>query len=150
MADYQNRLLAFIKRAEQATQAAKERALRAHDLTTAQYNSMLVLSHAPAITASELARRCFVTVQTTSSVLARLVERGLVTRTAHARHRGVVEVSLTPAGQRLLELADRRVLQVEASLAAALEPAEQDELRRLLACCTNAADQSDTVSDAGR
>ncbi|HEX3731986.1 MAG TPA: MarR family transcriptional regulator [Mycobacteriales bacterium] len=141
MNDCQNRLLSFIKRAEQATQAAKERAVRAEKLTTAQYNVLLVLSHSPGITASELARRCFVTAQTMSSVLARLIEHGLVSRTAHPRHKGVLEATVTPAGQYVLDLSDRRVETVEAALTAALSSAEQDQLRDLLARCVTAAGQ---------
>lgn len=149
MSDYEDRLLSFIKRAEQATQAAKERAVRGHGLTTAQYNTLLVLSHAPGITASELARRCSVTVQTMSSVLARLVERGLVSREAHPRHRGVLEVAVTPAGLELLGLADARVLRVEAALAAALGPAERDQLRGLLTRCAAAAEAAGAAESAG-
>ncbi len=139
MGDHQHRLLSFIKRAEQASQAAKERAVRVEGLTTAQYNALLVLSGDPGITASELARRCAVTAQTMSSVLARLVDRGLVTRTAHPRHGNVLEITVTPAGQQALDRADVRVEVVEAALARALHPAEQDQLRHLLARCTEAA-----------
>jgi DNA-binding MarR family transcriptional regulator len=142
VADYQNRLLSFIKRAEQATQAAKEHAVRAENLTTAQYNVLLVLSHSPGITASELARRCFVTAQTMSSVLARLIDHGLVSRTAHPRHKGVLEATVTPAGQNILDLSDRRVETVEAALTGTLSPAEQDQLRDLLARCVTAAEQA--------
>ena len=151
MGDYQKRLLSFIKRAEQATQAAKERAVRAEGLTTAQYNVLLVLSHSPAITSSELARRCYVTAQTMSSVLARLVDRGLVSRAAHPRHKGVLEVTVTPSGQHVLDVTDLRVELVEAALADALRPAEQDRLRDLLARCITAADGAalaDQVKDA--
>jgi DNA-binding MarR family transcriptional regulator len=140
--DYQNRLLSFIKRAEQATQAAKERAVRAENLTTAQYNVLLVLSHSPGITASELARRCFVTAQTMSSVLARLIAHGLVSRTVHPRHKGVLEATLTPAGRHALQLSDRRVEMVEAALVDELSSAEQDQLRDLLARCAAKAEQS--------
>jgi DNA-binding MarR family transcriptional regulator len=105
-----------------------------------------VLSHSPAITGSELARRCYVTAQTMSSVLARLVDRGLVSRTAHPRHKGVLEVTVTPPGQRVLELTDQQVEKVEAALARALGPAEQDQLRDLLARCVAAVGRT-TRSD---
>jgi DNA-binding MarR family transcriptional regulator len=147
MDDYRDRLLSFIKRAEQASQAAKERAVRVEGLTTAQYNALLVLSRDPGITASELARRCSVTAQTMSSVLARLVDRGLVHRAAHPRHGNVLEITVTAIGQNLLGRADRRVEVVEAALARALTPSERDELRRLLALCTAAAETADP--DAG-
>lgn len=143
MSDYLNRLLSFIKRAEQASQAAKERAVRVEGLTTAQYNVLLVLSHAPGITASELARRSYVTAQTMSSVLARLLERDLVVRTPHPLHRGVLEITITPAGRQLLERADKRVETVEAALAHGLSRDEQNKLRDLLTRCTAAAEGVD-------
>jgi len=82
-----------------------------------------------------------------SSVLARLVDRGLVSRTAHPRHRGVLEITLTPSGQHVLEVTDRRVEHVEAALADALQPAERDQLRGLLTRCIAAADQAAHVEE---
>ena len=149
VSDYQNRLMSFIKRAEQAIQAAKEEAVRAEGLTAAQYNVLLVLSHSPAITGSELARRCCVTAQTMSSVLARLMDRGLVSRTAHPRHKGVLEVTVTPSGQQVLELTDRRVEKVEATLTRALEPEEQNRLRDLLTRCVAAVGRTGRSGEEG-
>ncbi len=143
MADYQDRLLSFVKRAEQASQAAKERAVRAEGLTTAQYNALLVLRHQPGITAAELARHCAVTAQTMSSVLGRLVARELVSRTSHPRHRSILELSITSAGRSLFERADARVEAVEAQLAGAFRPAEREALRQLLARVTAAAERAD-------
>ncbi|MGF1661973.1 MAG: MarR family winged helix-turn-helix transcriptional regulator [Kineosporiaceae bacterium] len=139
MPAYEERLLAVLKRADQASQAAKERAVRAVGLTTAQYNVLLVLEHHSGITSSELARRCQVTAQTMSSVLARLVERGLVARSPHPRHPGVVETTVTVEGRLAYAAADVRVRRVEAALAGALDPIEQQQLRDLLARCTAAA-----------
>ncbi len=143
MGGYQNRLLTFIKRAEQASQAAKGRAVRAESLTTAQYNVLLVLSHSPGITSSELARRCFVTAQTMSSVLTRLLDRDLVARTPHDRHPAVLEITVTATGKRLLQRADKRVTAVETTLTDALTPDEQEHLRDLLTRCTTAAEGTD-------
>ncbi|MGI8646915.1 MAG: MarR family transcriptional regulator [Acidimicrobiales bacterium] len=138
--EYENRLLSFIKRAEQASQAAKERAVRTEGVTTAQYNVLLVLSHSPGITSSELARRCSVTAQTMSSVLARLIDRGLVARAQHPRHGAVLEISVTHVGQAVLSRADKRVLALEDAFTHTLDPAEGEQLRRLLTRCIAAAD----------
>ncbi|PZS31598.1 MAG: MarR family transcriptional regulator [Pseudonocardiales bacterium] len=153
MGGYQHRLLTFIKRAEQASQAAKGRAVRAEGLTTAQYNVLLVLNHSPGITSSELARRCFVTAQTMSSVLTRLLDRDLVARTPHGRHPAVLEITVTATGHQLLTRADKRVTAVEAALTAALTPVEQEHLRDLLTRCTAATENTDpnppTSTNAG-
>ncbi|WP_459643973.1 MarR family winged helix-turn-helix transcriptional regulator [Kineococcus sp. NUM-3379] len=139
MGDYRDRLLGFIKGAEILTQAAKDRAVRTEGLTVAQYNALVNLVHNPGITSSELARYCGVTAQTMSSVLNRLLDRGLVVRTPHPRHRGVLELAVTPEGQAVWERANEHVEEVEGVLRAALDPQEQEQLRRLLVRCMEVA-----------
>ena len=147
MGDYRDRLLGYIKGAELLTQAAKDRAVRTEGLTVAQYNALVNLVHNPGITSSELARYCGVTAQTMSSVLARLLDRGLVARTPHPRHRGVLELTVTPEGEAVFERADEHVEEVEGALRAALEPAEQEQLRRLLVRCMEIAQTAGPAAD---
>jgi len=137
-----DRLLTAIKKAEQASQQAKEDALAVEGIAKAQYNALLILTDAPGITNAELARRCFVTPQAMNETVGRLVRRGWVVRDRHETHRHVVEVRVTPRGAAVLTAADQRVIEVEERLRAALSPAEQRKLRTLLARVESAATTS--------
>ncbi|MGK5557809.1 MarR family winged helix-turn-helix transcriptional regulator [Actinomadura kijaniata] len=129
---YSERLLGFIKRAEQSTQAAKEHVLRDHGITPAQQSAMAILSDHDGITAAELARKCAVTPQTMNSTLGRLEKRGLIERRPHPMHGTLIEVRLTDQGRELFDRADARVAELDTALAANLNPEELAELKRLL------------------
>ncbi|EIV91093.1 MarR family winged helix-turn-helix transcriptional regulator [Frankia sp. QA3] len=129
---YLERLLAYVKRAEQATQAAKETVLREVGLTPAQQTALAAINDAPGITAAELARRCAVTPQTTNSLVGRLQGRGLVERSPHPLHGTLIELRLTEHGRALFARADALVAKLDADLSAALSPTELDTLRDLL------------------
>lgn len=106
----------IIKRAEQTLIAAKERALRPLGLTVPQFMAMFVLADHPGAPSAELARRCLVSPQNMTMVVANLEAKGLVERRRHPYHRVLVELHLTRAGRRLLARADRATLAVEAQL----------------------------------
>ncbi|RFU36648.1 MarR family transcriptional regulator [Actinomadura logoneensis] len=127
------RLLTAIKTAEQATQQAKEAAVRAAGLTLAQYNVLILLDETPGITSAELARRCFVTPQAMNQTVARLVREGRIERTPHPTHRHVLETRITADGRRLLDKADGQVLELERRLRDHLSPEQQQDLRTHLA-----------------
>ncbi|MFG2652471.1 MarR family winged helix-turn-helix transcriptional regulator [Streptomyces sp. NPDC048436] len=135
------RLLTAIKTAEQATQNAKNAAVRAAGMTMAQYNVMILLDETPGITSAELARRCFITPQAMSETVAKLEKNGWIERIPHPTHRHVRETRITPAGQGLLQKADRKVLTLERALRTRLSATEQDQLRALLAAATEVAQQ---------
>lgn len=130
---YSHRLLGHVKRAAQATEAARERALRPFALTPAQQTAMAVLAGHEPLTGARLARECAVTPQTMNSTLARLERRGLVERGPHPMHGTLVEVRLTRAGRKLCTAADARVAELDAAVAAGFDPAELATLERLLA-----------------
>ncbi|KAA9155293.1 MarR family transcriptional regulator [Amycolatopsis acidicola] len=132
MAHYTARLLWFIKRAEQATQQAKEQVLRAYGITPAQLAALTILSDHDGITSAELARQCQVTPQTMNSTVGRLEARGLVERSPHALHRTLIEIRLTGDGRELFERADARLKILDADLGQDLSAAELKTLKELL------------------
>ncbi|BCY11464.1 MarR family winged helix-turn-helix transcriptional regulator [Actinoplanes sp. L3-i22] len=136
---YSERLLGYVKRAEQTTQAAKERVLREFAMTPAQQSALAVLSDNDGITAAELARRCAVTPQTMNSTLGRLEQRGLIERRPHPVHGTLIEIRLTPAGTDLFTRADARVAHLDERLAQALHPHELATLKSLLDKVTETA-----------
>ena len=149
MSHYSQRLLAFIKSAEQATQQAKEQALRPYGITPAQLAALTITSEHDGITAAEIARQCGVTPQTMNSTITRLDARGLVQRTPHPMHRTLIEIRLTRQGRELFERADARVSALDADLAVELTPAELASLKELLTRVTRTAPRA-AVPEAGQ
>lgn len=121
-----------VKRAEQALMARKSQALRAVDLTVAQYSALMILAENPGLSGAQLARRCFVTPQTMAAILTNLEAKELVTRRASSVHSNVFQATLTRRGRALMRKADRLAVEIESSLAGAFTPAEQDQLMALL------------------
>jgi DNA-binding MarR family transcriptional regulator len=139
MAHYADRLLAFIKVAEQATQQAKERVLREAGITVAQQAALTILSDLDGLTAAELARRCQVTPQTMNSTVGRMEARGLVHRSPHPMHGTLIEIRLTQRGREVFRRADARIEALDSDLAADLSPDELKALKEMLARVTAAA-----------
>lgn len=139
MAHYADRLLAFIKVAEQATQQAKERVLREAGITVAQQAALTILSDHDGLTSAELARRCQVTPQTMNSTVGRMEARGLVQRSPHPMHGTLIEIHLTQRGREVFERADALIEALDSDLAADLSPDELKALKEMLARVTAAA-----------
>ncbi len=132
MRHYSERLLVHVKRAEQATQAAKEAAVREVGITAAQQAALAVLSDNPGINTAELAHRCGVSPQTMNSLLSRMELRGFVRRAPHPLHATLVEIKLTPQGRAVFEEADALVERLEQRLTDGLSEAEVVLARDLL------------------
>lgn len=138
---YNDRLLAHVKRAEQATQSAKADLLRPFGLTPAQQNALAVAAEHPGITSAELARRVLVTPQTMTSTLARLERDGLIIRATHELHRSLVEVRLTQRGTDIFTAADAAVSAYDTYLRDSINVTQLDSLSRTLAAVAAAAAQ---------
>jgi long-chain acyl-CoA synthetase len=78
------------------------------DLSLPQYRILMFLDEGTTVP-SQLADRLAVSRPTVTSVVDGLVARGLVERRHHVADRRRVAHVLTPAGQQLLEAADRNV-----------------------------------------
>lgn len=125
-----------VKRAEQELMAIKHEAVK--PLTVPQYAALSVLAENPGISAAALARACLVTPQAMTVVLKNLQDRGLIERTPHPWHRGVLETRLTATGRKAFTTADAKASAIERRVAAAFSAVERDQLRALLARFTTA------------
>lgn len=134
------RIGSYLKRAEQALNAAKNAALKPAGVTVAQYAALLGLVENPGISAAALARLCGVTPPTMNTVLTNLVDRGLIERTPHAWHRNVLETRLTEAGEKAMRDADARAIAVERAVAAGFTEDERQTLIDLLTRCADLFD----------
>jgi DNA-binding MarR family transcriptional regulator len=103
------------------------------ELTIPQFHTLLHLSHcAGECKMSELARATHQSAASLTGVVDRLLEKQLVARGRPADDRRQVVVSITEPGRTLLQaIKQARREETQAALAH-IQPAELDELRRLL------------------
>ena len=102
-----------------------EAALRDHGLTGAQYAAISVLARDPGMSGADLARACNTTPQAMNGVLATLERDGLIVRRPHPTHGRILQVTLTPEGQRRLDVSTPAVKRLEKAIEQGLD---QDQL----------------------
>src|SRR5262249_665564 len=75
-----------------------------------------------ALSNAQLARRVFITPQSTIKVIAALEKKGLITRVPDPDHGRILRTLLTPNGQDVLDACDRVAAQIEAKMLEELAP----------------------------
>lgn len=127
-----------LKRLQQALRTAMDSALRALDLTSAQYGALTALEDMPGVSSAALARACFVTAQTMNEIVQGLIASGLVTRQAHPEHGRIVQLSLTDEGRSRLAQAHQAIEVVEKRMLIGLDFKQQHQLVQWLQQCSAA------------
>ena len=103
-----------------------------YGLTTPQFGVLEALHHLGNLSLGELAEKLLVSGGNITYVMDRLEERGLVERVRSEEDRRIVLAQLTPEGRDLVaEVFPDHTAYVR-ELMDALDPAEEEELRRLL------------------
>ena len=110
------------------------------DLTLQQYTVLHALRETPWIEQTGLCDVIMLDRSTVATLLARLEEKGLVTRKSAADNRRKNLVALTPAGETILGEVEPSLDAVEVRLLAPLSAAERATLLALLTRLANAAD----------
>ena len=121
--------------------AAQERLVDAemaeHDLTGVQWGPLLIIHHGIGTTAAEIARWGCVDTGAVTRMLDRLEAKGLVRRTPCPNDRRVMQLALTPEGERLCAEIPFGLARVSNQLLRGFSPAEfetlKDFLRRMVA-----------------
>lgn len=130
--DALDRVTWALRRADLAMQAVKEPPLRAVGLSGSNYAVLMNLRTTPGITGAELSRLVGITPQAVALLTAKLIERGLIERRLHPRHRSVQELHLTEDGHAELEKAERIISDLERHVRESLGPQRYSQLRELL------------------
>ena len=116
--------------------AAVERHSRASiarfELGTTEFGVLEVLYHKGELPVCEVQRRILVESSSTTYVVDKLVQRGLVRRRPDETDRRSVRLDLTPAGRRLIQRIFPPHAQAMRRAVAALPPREQAQAIRLL------------------
>ncbi len=80
-----------------------EEALEGEGVTLAQLRMLKTLEEQPDISAAEVARSCYISPQSMQAVVTRAEREGLITRSAAAKNRRVLQATLTAKGRVVLE-----------------------------------------------
>jgi DNA-binding MarR family transcriptional regulator len=122
----------WLRRLSDEVHLSFERKLAAHGVTVAQWHVLVTLHRSEGETVAEVARFIETDAAAVSRLVDRLVEKGLVARSADPASRRRVLLALTPAAAglvpALVELADQN----DAAFFGTLPPAQRAELAGLL------------------
>ena len=123
------RISYIVARLERAVRVEINERVKPHGLTTLQYTTLSILGRRGELSNAQLARRAYMTPQSTSEVLDALEEKGLVSRTPHPNHRRVFPAGLTEKGRKVLAACDAAVDELEREMLAELTPHQAKSLR---------------------
>ena len=121
-----------IRRLQQIAVAIFLQETEKHGATPVQYAALHKVGSAPGIDQRTLARAIGLDTSTIAGVIDRLEARGLMQRGASPEDRRVRLLSLTDAGQHLLEAIEPDMLKAQQRILAPLPRAERSEFMRML------------------
>ena len=125
-------LWVVLARAFDAVERHSRASIARFGLGTTEFGVLEVLFHKGELPVCEVQRRILVESSSTTYVVDKLVERGLVRRRRSSTDRRSVRLALTPAGRRLIRRIFPSHAQAMRHAVAALPPGEQAQTIRLL------------------
>ena len=109
--------------------------LRPQGVTIAQLQVLYAIRNAPGSSGAQLARDCYVTPQTVQALLKHLEDGGFIVRGKDKVNDRIVTASLTGAGERLMESAEKTALTIQERLWQGVADSDLDRLNELLMQC---------------
>jgi DNA-binding MarR family transcriptional regulator len=103
-----------------------------YGLRPVDFSVLSLVTHNPGITSRQLCAALGILPPNLVGMVAALEKRELVARKPHPHDGRAMGIHLTPAGQKLMQAAERTATQLESDVAARLTPGEQKTLMRLL------------------
>jgi DNA-binding MarR family transcriptional regulator len=110
------------------------------DLTAVQYAALVAIGSHPGIDATRLSQVIYFDRSTIGDVLDRMESKGWIVRHSTATDRRIKLLTLTPAGQKVLEQVEPGIRRVQERLVAPLTATEAKTLVRLLAKMADGAE----------
>jgi DNA-binding MarR family transcriptional regulator len=132
------RVTYLVKRLELAVRGEIESLMRPLGLTTHQYTALSVLARHPGLSSAQLARRSFVSPQAANSIVGTMERKGLIVREADPLNRRILRMSLTEAGEKVLQAGDQLLDELEDRMFTGLRSAEIGRFTVMLESCLNA------------
>lgn len=109
--------------------------LRPRGVTTAQMQLLFAVRNNPGSSGAQLARLCYITPQTTQTLLKHLENAGFIVRGKDPVNDRIVTTSVTPEGERLARTIERESLALQAELWQGFSDRELTQLNTLLERC---------------
>jgi MarR family transcriptional regulator, organic hydroperoxide resistance regulator len=109
--------------------------LRPYGVTTAQLVMLKAVRNSPGSSGAQLARECYVTPQSAQALIKQLEDGGFIVRDKDRVNGRIVKASITPAGERLLDTAEKTALELQESLWVGISDHDVETLHGLLARC---------------
>lgn len=103
-----------------------------YKLKPVDFSVLSLITHNPGITSSQLCSSLGILPPNLVGMVNALEKRELIMRKPHPRDGRAMGLHLTPAGQKLVQGAERTAAELEAEVASRLTPAEGKTLLRLL------------------
>lgn len=128
-------LIYVIKQVELLVRSRLDELVRPAGITALQYTALTVLARQDAQTAAALARRSFVSAQTTADMVSALETRHLISRRRDPRDRRRFILELTDRGRDLLDDFAEPTEILEREMLAGLDDTQLDDLRDALNWC---------------
>lgn len=122
----------YIRRLQQIAVAIFLQETEAHGITPVQYAALHRVGMMPGVDQRTLARSIGLDTSTIAGVIDRLEARGLMLRNASPEDRRVRLLSLSEAGQTLLDAIEPDMLQAQDRILAPLPKAERSKFMRML------------------
>lgn len=128
----QGHLAYLLRQANVAFRARLERELADTGVTQAQFAVLTMTANYPGLSGADLARLSMLTPQTVSVTVGNLRRDGLLEAAPHPVHGRIQCLTLTPAGQAVLERCKGLAYRLEARLTDGLTEGEEAVVRRWL------------------
>ncbi len=125
-------LLYAVKRVELVVRWHLDELLKPSGITATQYTALTVLEQHDGLPAAHLARRSFVTAQSTADLVRALEQRGLITRERNPGNRRELSIRLTDDGRQLLAEHAEDVQALERRMVGDFTERQVDQLRAAL------------------
>lgn len=101
-------------------------------LTVPQYTALSVFRSLGSLSNAQLAERTMVSPQSANEMVKTMEGKGWIERRPDPSHGKIIQISLTEAGELLLQRCDAKVLEVELAMFPDLQETERQRLQDLL------------------
>jgi DNA-binding MarR family transcriptional regulator len=134
----------LVKQLELAVRSEMDSITSAFGVTALQFTALSVLTRHPGMSSAQLARRSFVSAQAGNEMISILERKELITRTPDSNNRRILRISLTPAGEKLVDECDVYVDALERRMIESLSATDVERLRTALSACIHSLRRQDS------
>lgn len=139
------RLAYLVRRLQDILKEELDERLSPLGLTARQYTTLSMLCSRPGLSNAQLARRCLVSPQSMSEVVAGLERKELVHRIPHPMHHRTLQVALNERGREVLASCDTAATELEEHILRELDDGQRECLISGLKSCIRTV-----VTDIGK